>query len=275
MVFPSRVVVWMLVAAGLVTVAPGCSTTNKASVASKPQQPEPTATPGSAEFWSSNELKNPVKVHLAYASWHETEGNLVEARNSYDRVLDKSPKNIEAMLGLARLDIQLGRLEDAQKRLLKAQKLAPKNPQVTAALGQYHATCREWPRALEQMKAARALAPYDPIYAYQLGVVQARMGDTASALTSFTEAVGGAEAHYNLGVILHEQGQSVAAEEHLQKALAQKPDLAQAQKLLTAVRQQRHGTRTTVAKTSASSANSGSESFGSVQPAAYSEPAAR
>jgi tetratricopeptide (TPR) repeat protein len=269
----SRIAVWVLAVAGVLTVSSGCSSTNKIGAAAKSQQPEASATPGSAEFSSGSELKNPVKVHLAYASWHEAEGNLVEARNSYDRVLEKSPKNIEALLGLARLDIQLGRVEDAEKRLMRAQKIAPKSPQVAAARGQYYAAGQEWPHALEQMRAARILAPYDPIYAYQLGVVQAKMGDTSAALTSFTEAVGAAEAHYNLGVILYEQGNVAAAEDHLQKALAQKPDLAQAQKLLTTVRQQRYGTKTNVAK--AAAVNGGSENFGSVQPAAYSEPAAR
>lgn len=224
------------------------------------------STPGTSDFSTSNKLQNPVKVHLAYALWHEQDGNLIEARNSYDRVLDQSPRNVEALLGLARLDLASGRLEDAETRLSKAQKLAPRNAQVAIALGQYHSTRGDWDRALESMKTARSLSKYDPACAYHLGYVQAKMGDTTSALANFTEAVGAAEAQYNLAFILHEQGDLVAAENHLQKAISLKPDLAQAQSLLLAVRQQRHGTRTPIQQAQTPASESG------VQPASYVAP---
>jgi tetratricopeptide (TPR) repeat protein len=227
------------------------------------------STPGSPDFSTSNKLKDPVKVHLAYALWHEQEGNLVEARNSYNKVLEKSSKNVDAMLGLARLDIAMNRMDDAEQRLQKAQKLAPKNPQVAVSLGQYYAARSDWPRALEQMKMARVLAPYDLGCAYHLGFVQAKSGDLVSALTNFTEAVGAAEAEYNVGYILYEQGNVVAAEEHLQKSIAMKPDLAKAQSLLLTTRQKRYGNKNQMAQ-SPSSHGFGDHSFG-IQPASYTE----
>ena len=279
MLFQSRMSVWLLTAAGLAAMASGCAMSPKtdaastAKAAAKSQSGSGTA-PGSADFSSSNKLTNPVKVHLAYALWHEQQGNQVEARNSYNEVLKKHSKNIDAQLGLARLDMQLSRMTDAETRLQKAQKIAPKNPQVVAAVGQFHAVQRDWPRALEQMRAARVLSPYEPTYAFQLGVVQAQSGDAASALTSFTEAVGAAEAHYNLAVILQEQGQSAEAENHLQQALALKSDLPQAQKLLTAMRQQRQGEKSNLAKTAAANEATGENSSG-VQPASFLQPAGR
>ncbi|MEK6257358.1 MAG: tetratricopeptide repeat protein, partial [Planctomycetota bacterium] len=257
MLFHSRIGVWLVAAASLAALASGCSLAPKTDAlsavkaAAKQQPVTGSATPGSAEFSSNKELKNPVKVHLAYALWHEQQGNQVDARNSYNEVLKKNSKNIDALLGLARLDMQLSRMSDAEARLQKAQKVAPKNPQVVAAVGQFYAVQKDWPRALEQMRAARILSPYEPTYAFQLGVVQARSGDMVSALASFTEAVGPAEAHYNLGVIYQEQGQSAEAENHLQQALALKSDLPQAQKLLSAVRQQRQGDKSNLAKTPA------------------------
>lgn len=225
------------------------------------------STPGTSDFSTSDKLRDPVKVHLAYALWHEQEGNLVEARNSYDRVLDENPRNVEALLGLSRLDIAAGRLEDAEMRLTKAQKLAPKNAQVAISRGQYYSAREEWPQALEAMQLARSLSKYDPACAYHLGYVQAKMGDTASALSNFTEAVGAAEAQYNLAYILYEQGNLVGAEDHLQRAISQKPDLSQAQSLLLTVRQQRHGTKLPIQQARVPAASTG------VQPASYEVPA--
>ena len=280
MLFLSRISVWLVAAASLAAMASGCSLAPKADASSAakaaatPQPGAGSATPGSADFSSSKKLMNPVKVHLAYALWHEQQGNQVEARNSYNEVLKKNSKNIDAMLGLARLDMQLNRMSDAEARLQKAQKISPKNPQVAAAVGQYHAAQRDWPRALEQMRAARELSPYEPTYAFQLGVVQARSGDAAAALTSFTESVGAAEAHYNLAVILQEQGQSAEAENHLQQALALKSDLPQAHKLLAAMRLQRQGDTAKLAKTPAANEATGENSSG-VQPASFLQPAGR
>lgn len=280
MLFLSRWTVCLLAAAGLAAMASGCSLTAKkdvmsaAKAAATPPPVAGTVTPGSAEFSSNKELKNPVKVHLAYALWHEQQGNQVEARNSYNEVLKKSSKNIDAMLGLARLDMQVNRMSDAEVRLQKAQKIAPKNPQVAAAFGQFHAVQRDWPRALEQMRAARTLSPYEPTYAFQLGVVQAQSGDVVAALTSFTEAVGAAEAHYNLAVLLQGQGQSAEAENHLQQALALKSDLPQAHKLLAAMRLQRQGDKAKLPKSTASN-EAPSENSSGVQPASFLQPAGR
>ena len=280
MLFLSRWTVCLAAAAGLAATASGCSLIAKqdamsaAKAAATPPPVAGTATPGSAEFSSNKELKNPVKVHLAYALWHEQQGNQVEARNSYNAVLKKSPKNIDALLGLARLDMQVNRMSDSELRLQKAQKIAPKNPQVAAAFGQFHAVQRDWPRALEQMRAARTLSPYEPTYAFQLGVVQAQSGDAVAALTSFTEAVGAAEAHYNLAVLLQGQGQSAEAENHLQQALALKSDLPQAQKLLAAMRLQRQGDQAKLPKSTAAN-EAASENSSGVQPASFLQPAGR
>ena len=51
-----------------------------------------------------------------------------------------------------------------------------------AAVGQFHALQKDWPRALEQMRVARALSPFEPTYAFQLAVVQAQKFGTRVAL---------------------------------------------------------------------------------------------
>ncbi|MBS0201919.1 MAG: tetratricopeptide repeat protein [Planctomycetes bacterium] len=274
MVRSSYFATWLLIAASLTTLAAGCNSAPKNPAAAlQKSQTAPavsTAVAGSPDFSSSNKLKDPVKVHLAYALWHEQEGNLVEARNSYDKVLSENSRNVEAMLGLSRLDIALGRFDDAEHRLTKARKIAPKNPQVAISMGQFYSARSDWPRALEQMQLARSLSPYDPACAYHLGHVQAKCGDLTSALASFTEAVGAAEAEYNLAFMLHEQGDLSAAEAHLQRSISLKPELAQAQSLLLTVQQQRGGNSSQLAESGSRRASLPSRV---VQPASYSEPA--
>ena len=228
-----------------------------------------TMATGTADFSTSDKLKDPVKVHLACALWHEQEGNLVEARNCYKKALESNSKSVDSLLGLARLDIAISRMDDAEARLKKAQKIAPKSPQVAVAYGQFYSARRDWPRALEQMKMARELAPDDTACAYHLGYVQAKSGHLEAALKNFEEAVGTAEAQYNLGYILYEQGNIVAAEEHLQKAISIKPDLPQAQSLLLTVREKHYGTKTQVAKRPA--ARSSNEFGSGIQQASHTE----
>ena len=173
---------------------------------------------------------------MAYAAWNEEAQNYSEARASYLKVLERDKKNAEGMLGLARIDQAYGRLADSDAQLSKALKLHPKDPKVLVAVGQVHASRREWDAALEKMRAAHEAAPYETVYEYHLAVIEARSGDLTHAMEHFTRSLGQAEAHYNIGYILQEQGNTAEAQLHLVKALKLNPELKQAQDLLVAIR---------------------------------------
>lgn len=191
---------------------------------------------GSPDFSASQKKVDETKLHLTYAAWHEQSGNYKEARESYQKVLDKNRKNTDALLGLARIDRVYGREAQADELLKKAQKYHPKDPKILVAIGQVHASKREWAQALEMMQEAHNLEPYETIYEYHLGVVEARSGDVPKALEHFTRSIGQAEAHFNVGLILKEQGDQTEAENHLMKALKLKPELKQAEALLASIR---------------------------------------
>jgi tetratricopeptide (TPR) repeat protein len=229
----------------MTAVGPGCAMTNKLAfkTPSNANKNANAANPkssssyiGSAEFSYSNKLKDPVKTNLAYAAWSEQAGNTQEAHAAYAKVLEKNPKNAEGLLGMARVERSIGRDAEADLRLKKALKLHPKDPKVLVAIGQVHASREEWPEALEKMKAAHEIAPFDKVYEYHLAVVEARMGNTSSAIEHFNHAVGQAEAYYNVGFILSEQGRTAEAEKLLMSALKLKPDLKQAETALASMR---------------------------------------
>lgn len=185
---------------------------------------------------AEQQVKNPGKLHLAYARWQEKLGNLVEARESYELALGDNPKSADAILGLARLDQLNNRNFEAEQRYLKALKLKPDDPNVLDAVGQYYATQERWDRSVELLTQAVRVSPQDTTHRFNLAVALTRAGRVNEAMPHFAQTVGDAEAHYNVGYILYQKNDLVGAERHLLKAVISQPELAQAQQMLDEVR---------------------------------------
>lgn len=181
-------------------------------------------------------LKDPTKLDLAYAKWQEQLGNMTEARERYQRVLHDEPQSVEALLGLARMDQLAGRLPEAEQGFRKALKISPNDPLVLDALGQYYAAQEKWPQAIDVLKQALQAAPNDDTIRFHLAVATAKSGDLVTAKPLFVSSVGEAEAEYNLGLILHDQGKLDLAEQHFVQAVVKKPTLEQAQYWLNEIR---------------------------------------
>lgn len=181
-------------------------------------------------------LKEPSRLDLAYAKWQEQLGNMTEARERYQQVLHDEPQSIEALLGLARMDQLAGRTAEAEEGFRKALKSSPNNPLVLDALGQFYAAQEKWPQAMDTLKRGLQVAPDDDTIQFHLAVATAKSGDLVTAKPLFVNSVGEAEAEYNLGLILHDQGKLDLAEQHFAQALAKKPTLEQAQFWLAEIR---------------------------------------
>lgn len=181
-------------------------------------------------------LRDPSKLDLAYAKWQEQLGNMSEARERYQRVLHDEPQSIEALLGLARMDQLAGRMPEAENGFRKALKSSPNDPLVLDALGQFYAAQEKWPQAIDVLKQGLQAAPNDNTIRFHLGVATAKSGDLNTAKGLFVNSVGEAEAEYNLGLILHDQGKLDLAEQHFVQAVVKKPTLEQAQYWLNEIR---------------------------------------
>jgi Tfp pilus assembly protein PilF len=181
-------------------------------------------------------LKDPIGLDLAYAKWQEQQGNTTDAREHYQRVLHDEPQSIEALLGLARLDQLANRMTEAEQGYRKALKLAPNDPRALDALGQFYAAQEKWPQAIDILKQALQVAPKDDTIRFHLAVATAKSGDLTTARSLFINCVGEAEADYNLGLILHEQGKLELSEQYFVQALVKKPTLEQAQFWLDEIR---------------------------------------
>lgn len=198
---------------------------------------------GGGWLWRRSGPKNPNRVHLAYAQWQEQVGHAEVARQSYRAVLDRDPKSVDAMLGLARLDQLAGRETEADLNYQKALQLKPNDPQVLDAYGQFLAAKGDWDRAIETLNLATDAAPDQSVYRFHLAVALAHTGKTTAAMPHFTRSIGEAEGHYNIGYILYQQGKLAESEEQFFQALTKKPQLTQAQDMLDRVRQERGGTQ--------------------------------
>lgn len=184
------------------------------------------------------DLKDPERLHLAYAKLSEQTGDYATARQSYETALRQNQQTEEAILGLARLDLLAGRHAEAERRFKNAVEVAPASPLTNEALGQFYLTQNRYAEAAAQLQRGLSVAPENKRLRHKLGIALARGGNIVAAEPQFVQAVGDAEADYNIGLILYEQGHTAEAEQRFLQAVLKKPTLAPAQHWLDTIRQE-------------------------------------
>lgn len=236
----TRCPLW-LAGLGAAALLAGCSTGKMMGQAqnSAIHSQQVTSVPGTADVAHGNELRNPAALHLAYGQWQEQQKQLPQARDSYEKALGADPRSVSAILGLSRLDRLAGRMKEAEEHLQKAEKLKPNDPLVAAAWGEHYAATGRWTDAIARYRSAVQLAPNEAIFRHQLAVALTRSGQFDEGLAMFQNLVSPAEAHYNVGRLLQQQGKLLEAEVQYQKAVAANPELDAAREMLVAVRRER------------------------------------
>jgi len=205
------------------------------------QHPDRTSVsvPGTADIPHGQEMRHPETVHIAYARWQEQQKQFPQARESYHRALQYEPRSAEALLGLSRLDRLAGRNTEAEEHLKRAEKLRPNDPLVIAGWAEFYAATGNMPQAVVKYREAITLAPNELVYKHQLAIALTKAGDISGGYDVFASIVGPAEAHYNVGYLLYQQGDLSAAEVEMQQALALNPKLVPATSMLAKVQRQR------------------------------------
>jgi hypothetical protein len=121
---------------------------------------------------------------------------------------------------------------DAQQRLMLILRDKLEDPDVLRAIADVYAEQNQWQDARKVLQAAVERVPNSSRLNFELGVVEARCGDYVSALSHFERSVGTAQAHYNLGVLLHEAGLAEASVYEFRQALQHDPRLTEAREWL-------------------------------------------
>jgi len=181
----------------------------------------------------------PPNLLLSKAQYDEQHGFRDEARKSYEQVLAKNSKSIEAVIGLARLDQVAGRTVEAEAGFQKAIKMEPRSAPALDALGQFYVEQKRWNEATATLQKAMAAAPQEKAYQFHYGIALGKAGRVSEAVPLLVASVGSAATHYNIGVILHEQGDLAASEEEFASAVMENPRMQQAQQWLADVRRER------------------------------------
>lgn len=178
------------------------------------------------------------RLHLAYAQLKEREGELGEARKSYNAVLESNPKSVEAQVGLARLEHLAGRFDSAEEGFRKAAAF-DQNGTAHDALGQFLAERGRLNEALSAVERALAMDPDNRTFAFHHAILLAKSGDLQKAFPELVNSVGLAAAYYNVGVLLHERNDLAGSEQYFTQALVHDPSLEAAQQWLLEVRRER------------------------------------
>lgn len=226
----------------------GCSTLSAVGCASKPggllsqlknRNPTPAISDAEASEHYQRKEVDAEKLHLQWAKLQESNGNLDEARKSFERVLEQDSRSLDALLGMARIDHLSGRTYEAEQGYQKLLKQKPGDPRVLDAAGQFYAAEQRWNESIELLQQATQNSPSSATYRYHLAVALAESGNLDAAFPHFAKTVGDAEAHYNVGYILYKHGQLAEAEEHFLQAILKRPQLEVAQEMYDEVRAER------------------------------------
>jgi tetratricopeptide (TPR) repeat protein len=157
---------------------------------------------------------------------------LDRARRSYQQALEIDPNNVAALKALAQLYVTTKDHDRAIGTYQSALKAAPKDASIWFDLGMYQMQCKEWASAVEDMRQAVALDPENRHYTKTLGFCLARAGRFDESLICLQQAVGPAEAHYDVARMQLHLQQGEAARQHLYLALQADPQHKEARMLL-------------------------------------------
>ncbi len=155
-----------------------------------------------------------------------------QARRAYQQALQIEPNHLPALTGLARLYVTMEAYDRAVATYQLAIQAYPKESSLWQELGMCQARHKDWDAALQNLQQAVALDPENRLYSHALGYCLARAGRYDESYVIFAKLDGEANAHYNLARMLHHLNQDDLSKQHLQLALAVKPDMIPAQQLL-------------------------------------------
>ncbi|MEX0725434.1 MAG: tetratricopeptide repeat protein [Planctomycetaceae bacterium] len=225
----------------LVLLIAGCQTAANRGVAVDDSAVSNELVSHAAATDNPTQPADPHIAQLAEAQWQAELGNNRIARESYANILERNANSAEAIVGLARLDQTAGRMTEAEQGFKTALALHPDDVEIISAVAQFYTSQERWSDTKDVLQKGIERHPHEITLTYQLAVLHAKSGQNSLALADFTKAVGEAEAHYNLAIILYESGNRHAAEKHLLQALLLKPDFDDAKTWLADITGERIG----------------------------------
>jgi tetratricopeptide (TPR) repeat protein len=241
----------LVFAGGLVALGlAGCTTTKPTAPEAPPPQlgknsiyvPEPADDPEKkdgplacstmvlfANLWVEMVAKDPNKPAA------EREQLLNKARTVYQDVLQREPKNVDALLGLGQMYQVAGeadKLREVEQRLISQY---PQNAKVWAWVAVRQAQAKNWDAAIESYQHAVKLDPENRVYRTHLGFTLARAGRYPEGYEWLSRSMREPDARFNLAKMMIHNGEVEKARAELRLCLKADPEMKAAGDLLSAL----------------------------------------
>ena len=175
---------------------------------------------------SVKELPAGAAALVASAQRHFSKREFAEAEADYAKILTLDANNALALANLATIELQQGKLDNAEKHLKAALAQSPDDAYNLSTLGFLKFRQQKHDEALDSLSRAAKIDPNNPEIQNYLGVTLSHKGQRVAAETALRKALQldatYAPAHNNLAVIYLSQTPSLPqlARWHYQKALA-------------------------------------------------------
>lgn len=194
-------------------------------------QPPPAPANDPASLASMPENLEPI-VYVQFAHTAEQQGNHQAAKRYFERALEEAPYDISILVPCARFCDRHGMAELAVQVYEQALEAAPLEPLVLNDLGLLYARQGALDEALDHLQQAVQQQPDNVRYRNNLAHVQIALGNTTGALESLQAVLPAPTAHFNVALLLQEQGKMSQSCAHLTRAVELDPSFAAAMDLL-------------------------------------------
>jgi tetratricopeptide (TPR) repeat protein len=171
-------------------------------------------------------------LYVSMAQMADQGGNSAHARGMYQKALELDSKNLDALLGLARLEDREGNLEPALQLYQQAVTYHPEDARALNDLALCHARCGQMQQSLQLLTKAVQMNPTKALYRNNIAKVLIELNQFEPAMGHLMAVNEPAVANYNMAALLQERGRTAEAIPFLQNAVAIKPNMPEANKLL-------------------------------------------
>lgn len=182
------------------------------------------------------------KILSNIASAKREQGNLAEARSSYEEALRFNPQNVYALLGLGVVAGQQGDTAASERSYRQAIMVSPDFAPAQLNLGALLVGLGRLEEGVTAYRAALSLNPFFPQAHYNLGIALTKLNRTAEAMDAYREAVRlqpkYTAARLNLGILLFNARNKEGAVEQFEAVVKYDPGNTQAQRALQQMREQ-------------------------------------
>ena len=183
----------------------------------------------------------PAEIPQLNSTTYFSHGHLLERQGSYDRAVEQYKKALEIQPDFVsarnRLGItynKLGRHMEACQEFLRAIEVKPE-AHLLNNLGFSFYLAEQYPEAKEALQRCVEMNPSFARARMNLAVVLGKLGDFDGAINELRLVGSEADAEYNIALLMTDAARYAEAAQHLEKALASRPDFDAARDQLRVV----------------------------------------